>query len=123
MMTKRQYLHEYFTTVFILCGKIKHLEEIKKYIVQTYIDTGLLTMIKPTYSGKPLYAVTESNYTGNTYEFPDAVSGESYLGFILWGEVTYTENVKEYITTYVDKGLIELETTSYTKQKQYIIRA
>jgi len=118
---QRSYLEEHFTTGCILCGKIQYLEEIKEYIIKTYVKNGLLKMIRPTYSKRSLSVVTESHYRRK--EILESVpDGEDYyLAFVLNGEVTYTEQVKEYISTYVEKGVIELEMTPYSKERQYIV--
>jgi hypothetical protein len=117
---RKAYLREYFTTACILHGKVTDLEEIKAYIVGAYVEKGLLEMIRPTYSRKPLCVVCESV---SVYEKVHVLEGddESYLTFILRGEPRYTEEVKQYIAEYVNEGLIALETTGYTKEKQYIV--
>ena len=118
---KKAYLKEHFTTACILCGKLQYLEEIKRYIIKTYVEKGVLKMIRPTYSKRSLSVVTESHYRRK--EILESVpDGEDYyLAFVLNGEVTYTEQVKEYISTYVEKGVIELEMTPYSKERQYIV--
>ena len=118
---KKAYLEEHFTTACILCGKIQYLEEIKRYIIETYVEKGVLKMIKPTYSKRSLSVVTESHY--HLYEKQDSKGerGDFFLTFVLRGEVTYTEQVKEYIGTYVKKGVVSLEKTPYSKEKQYIV--
>ncbi len=62
---------------------------------------------------------TESDYL---YEKQGSESEPEnfYLTFVLRGEVTYTEQVKEYIDCYVKKGLVSSERTLYSKEKQYI---
>jgi hypothetical protein len=42
----------------VLRGEVKHLERIKEYIIQEYVDKGLVNLIKPTYDKKELYIVT-----------------------------------------------------------------
>jgi hypothetical protein len=118
---KKEYLEEYFTTACILCGKIQYLEEIKRYIIKTYVEKGVLKMIRPTYSKQSLSVVTESDY--HLYEKQNSTGecGDFFLTFVLRGEVTYTEQVKEYIGTYVEKGLVSLEKTPYSKEKQFIV--
>jgi hypothetical protein len=118
---RRAYLREYFTTACILHGKITDLEEVEAYIVDTYVEKGLLEMIRPTYSRKPLCVVCESVSVYEKGVHSLEGDHESYLTFILRGEPKYTEEVKQYIAGYVNEGLIAMETTGYTKEKQYII--
>ena len=56
----KNYLHEYFAMGFILHGDVIHLEEIKTYILTEYVEKNRLSMVKPTYSQKPLSVVCES---------------------------------------------------------------
>ena len=116
---QKAYLVEHFTTACILCGKIEYLEEIKAHIIKTYIEPGLLKMIKPTYLRKAPSVVTESQYQYK--EQPEEVDGEDYyLAFVLKGEIRHTEQVKEYISTYSEKG-VTLKMTPYSKEKQFIV--
>jgi len=57
---EKAYLAEHFTTGCILRGKIKDLEEIKRQIIEMYVETGCLRMIKPIYSQRSLLIVGES---------------------------------------------------------------
>ena len=123
---EREYLHEHFTVTHILYGKIEYLEDIKKYLIGTYVEKGLLRIIKPTYSKKCLFAVNESHYqpyenqSSSEYEND---GGHFYFAYVLRGEVTYCEQVKKYITdVYVKKGLVDMTTTPYSKEKQYIVK-
>ena len=113
----RHYLHEYFATGFILHGKVVHLEEIKTHIISEYVEKKVLAMVKPTYSQKPLSLVCESV---QEHISKGEIPGEFYLAFILWGEPQYTEEVKEFIDSYLEKGLIDVVRTPYTKEKQFI---
>jgi len=101
---KKAYLKEHFTIACILCGKIQYLEEIKKYIIKTYVKKELLIMIKPTYSKRSLSVVTESDYHLYEKQGSESEPENFFLTFVLRGEVTYTEQVKEYIGTYAKKG-------------------
>ncbi len=118
---QRSYLEEHFTTGCILCGKIQYLEEIKKYIIKTYVKNGLLKMIRPTYSKRPLSVVTESHYRKKEVSESVPDSEDYYFAFVLNGEVTYTGQVKEYIKTYVEKGVVELDVTLYSKERQFVV--
>lgn len=112
------YFHEYFAMGFILHGKVTYLEEIKTYILTEYVEKNRLSMVRPTYSQKPLSVVCESVEEN----IPKGeIPGEFYLAFILWGEPQYTEEVKEFIDSYVEKGFIDVMKTCYTKEKQFII--
>lgn len=124
---EKEYLHEHFTVTCILYGKIKYLDEIKHYIVKTYVEKGLLKIIKPTYSKKRLCAVNESCYSPHEDQSSsdNENSGEDfYFACVLRGEITSCERVKTYITdTYVRKGVVDLTMTPYSKEKQYIVEA
>jgi hypothetical protein len=54
----QRYLNEMFSFSCVLRGEVKHLERIKEYIIQEYVDKGLVNLIKPTYDKKELYIVT-----------------------------------------------------------------
>jgi hypothetical protein len=113
----KNYFHEYFAMGFILHGKVIHLEEIKTHIISEYVEKKVLAMLKPTYSQKPLSVVCESVHTNI---LKGEIPGEFYLAFILWGEPQYTEEVKKFIDSYVEKGFIDVMRTCYTKGKQFI---
>jgi hypothetical protein len=55
------YLTELFNFSCILRGEVKHLEKIKEYIVQMYVDTGLVKLIKPTYDTE-IYILTKKEW-------------------------------------------------------------
>ena len=59
------YFREFFTVTHILHGELRYLEEIKDYIIETYVKKGLLRLIRPTYSQKTLAEVRESHYISN----------------------------------------------------------
>lgn len=125
----KDYFHDYFTVACILHGGAKYLEEIKRYIIETYVRKGLLKIIKPTYSKRPLSVVNESQYLLYRKKGRSLSRGKSdhegkdfYLAFILRSEIIYLEQVEAYIRkAYVEKGLVELTMTPYSKVKQYIV--
>jgi len=43
---QKGYLSELFNFACVLRGEVKHLEKIKEYIVQEYVDTGLVKLIR-----------------------------------------------------------------------------
>ena len=57
-MEGKGYLLERFNFACVLRGEVKHLEEIKEYIVQKYVDKELVKQIKPTYDKKEIYILT-----------------------------------------------------------------
>ncbi len=132
---EKAYLTEHFTTGCILSGKIRDLEEIKRQIIDKYVETGFLRMIKPVYSQSSLLIVGESELQVQSqsqsqlqlqlHQLKGDPSHEHgfCLAFILNGEVKYCEQVREYISRYVEKGLITAVMTPYTKEKQYIVEA
>ncbi len=56
------YLNEIFNFSCVLRGHVKDLEKIKEYIVENYINTGLVTLIKPTYDKKEIYILTDDQW-------------------------------------------------------------
>ncbi|MBU7009251.1 MAG: hypothetical protein HXS46_01070 [Theionarchaea archaeon] len=131
---EKAYLTEHFTTGCILHGKIRDLEEIKRQIIDKYVETGCLRMIKPVYSQRSLLIASESELQVHSQSQSqlqlhhqlkrDPSHNHGFcLAFILNGEVKYCEQVREYISRYVEKGLIAAVMTPYTKEKQYIVNA
>lgn len=59
---KDQYLDEFFNFTAVLRGHVKHLEEVKEYIIKTYVDTGKLKIIRPTYDKRQLYILKEEEW-------------------------------------------------------------
>jgi hypothetical protein len=59
---KKECLSEVFNFSCVLRGEVKHLERIKEYIVQEYVDTGAVKLVKPTYEKKEIYIVTEKEW-------------------------------------------------------------
>ena len=124
----REYFREYFNLGCILCGKVKYLEEIKGYIVDEYVEKGLIKLIKPTYSkgvlsivdgvqwkafkkgGLPLSWKKESN-DGEIFDF----------ACILRGEVKHLEDLRGHIKAYVEKGLVDVVKATYSKERIYIV--
>ena len=56
---KREYLSEIFNFACVLRGEVKYLEEIKEYIVQEYVDKGVVKLIRPMYDKKEIYIATD----------------------------------------------------------------
>ena len=61
-MKEKEYLIEYFSFSFILRGEVKYLEEIKEYILKKYVETGVVTLTRPTYATGGLYILTEAQW-------------------------------------------------------------
>lgn len=124
----REYFREYFNFGCILCGKVRYLEEIKEYIVDEYVEKGLVKLIKPTYSKGALSIVDEVQWeafkkgellSSGDKEFND---GETFdFACILRGEVKHLEELREYIRMYVEKGLVNVVKITYSKDRIYII--
>lgn len=116
----RTHYREYFNLGIVLRGDVNNLEEIKRYIIDTFVDKGLVKLIKPTYKKEKLCLVNEFEY--KKYKKPNRkkrINGSTcfYVAFILRGEVTYLEKIKEYI----NQGSVEIITFTYEKDKLYII--
>ncbi|MBU7018888.1 MAG: hypothetical protein HXS44_15370 [Theionarchaea archaeon] len=60
--TKKKYLSELFSFACVLRGEVKHLEEIKEYIITEYVDKGHVKMIKPTYEKSEIYLLTSDEW-------------------------------------------------------------
>ncbi|KYK32400.1 MAG: hypothetical protein HXS48_26775 [Theionarchaea archaeon] len=61
-INQREYLSELFSFACVLRGEVKHLEKIKEYIVQEYVDKGLVKLIKPIYEKREIYTVTGNEW-------------------------------------------------------------
>ena len=61
-MKDRKYLSELFNFACVLRGEVKHLEKIKEYIIQEYVDKELVKLIKPTYDKKEIYIMTNDQW-------------------------------------------------------------
>ncbi|KYK34617.1 MAG: hypothetical protein AYK18_13880 [Theionarchaea archaeon DG-70] len=59
---QRGYFKELFNFACVLRGEVKHLEKIKEYIVQEYVDKGLVKLIRPTYEKEEIYIVTDDEW-------------------------------------------------------------
>ncbi len=57
-----EYLSELLNFAFVLTGEAKHLEEIKEYIVQKYVNTELVKLIRPVFDKKEIYIVTDDDW-------------------------------------------------------------
>ncbi len=57
-----QNLGELFNFSCVLRGHVKDLEKIKGYIVENYVNKGLITMIRPTYDKKEIYLLTDDQW-------------------------------------------------------------
>ncbi len=61
-MEDKSHLLELFNFSCVLRGEVKYLEQIKEYIVQEYINKGLVKLIKPTYDKKEIYILTDEQW-------------------------------------------------------------
>ena len=46
----------------VLRGETKHLEKIKEYILQEYVNKGLIKLIRPAYDESELHIVTDDEW-------------------------------------------------------------
>ena len=60
--SKKEYLSEPFNFGCVLQGDLKHLEEIKKYIITEYVEKGLIRLIKPTYEKSEIRLITDAEW-------------------------------------------------------------
>ena len=60
--SKKMYLSELFSFACVLRGEVKHLEEIKEYIVTEYVKKGLIKLIRPTYEKNKIYLLTSEEW-------------------------------------------------------------
>ena len=61
-MKDQECLSELYNFAYVLKGEVKHLKKIKKYIIQEYVDKGLIKLIKPTYDKQKIYIVTSAQW-------------------------------------------------------------
>jgi len=61
-MGDKEYFQELFNFACVLRGEVKHLEKIKEYIIQEYVDKGLIKLIKPTYDKQEIYILTSAQW-------------------------------------------------------------
>jgi len=59
---QRGYFMELFNFACVLRGEVKYLEKIKEYVVQEYVDKGLVKLIRPTYEKEEIYIVTDDEW-------------------------------------------------------------
>ena len=111
---------EYFNLGIVLRGDVRNLEEIKSYIIDTFVDKGLVKLIKPTYKKEKLCLVNEFEYKNYKRSNRKKIINEStyfYFAFILRGEVCHLEKIREYI----NQHSVEIITFAYEKDKLYIV--
>ncbi len=58
---QKRYLSE-LNFACVLIGETKHLEKIKEYILQEYVNKGLTKLIRPTYDESELHIVTDDEW-------------------------------------------------------------
>lgn len=59
---KQESLSETFNFSCVLRGEVKYLERIKEYVVQEYVNKGLVKLDKSTYETKEIYIVTDEEW-------------------------------------------------------------
>jgi hypothetical protein len=59
---KQESLSETFNFSCVLRGEVNHLERIKEYIVQEYVNKGLVKLDKSTYEKTEIYIVTDEEW-------------------------------------------------------------
>lgn len=61
-MDNQNHCRELFNFSCILRGEVKHLEAIKEYIIQQYVNKGLVNLTRPTYDKEGIYILTEKEW-------------------------------------------------------------
>jgi hypothetical protein len=61
-MEEKRHVSELVNFACVLKGEVKHLEQIKFYIVQEYMDKGLVKLIRPTYEKNEIYIITNDQW-------------------------------------------------------------
>jgi hypothetical protein len=115
---------EYFNCAFVLYGNVRYLEDIKKYIIKNFVNTGLLKLIKPTYAKEGLLIVDKSEYMAYN-RFKKEINKKNFdksdkfnFAFILRGEVKDIETIRDYIAK---QYLVKVIIVNYDKEKLYIV--
>ena len=65
----------------VLRGEAKHLEKIKGYILQEYVNKGLTKLIRPTYDESELHIVTDNEW--KEYQRLKKKRDEGLIGYCL----------------------------------------
>lgn len=125
MNNQRRYFYkEYFNLGIVLHGEANDLEEIKNYIIVTFVYNRLVRLLKPTYKEGKLCILNESEYREykkvNEKKERKIIdeSERFHFAFILRGEVKHLEEIKEYINQYKS---VELITATYEIDRLYIV--
>ena len=118
------YYKEYFNCAIVLYGNVKYLEDIKQYIIKNFVNTGLLKLIKPTYSKERLFIVNEQEYKAYKHfkkgtEKKDFDKSDKFnFAFVLRGEVKDIETIRDYIA---QQHTVKVVTVKYDKKRLYIV--
>ncbi len=62
MGNEKEYLSEVFNFSVVVQGQVKDIEKIKQYIVENYVNTGVVALIKPTYDKEELHVLTDDQW-------------------------------------------------------------
>jgi len=101
--TRTEYLHEHFSTAYLLQGEITDLEEIKQFIIARYERNGLPKMITSTYSTRTVSIRNKQRVQERTLL---KNRGDTFtLGFMLLG-VEHCEETTACIQSCMEKGAV-----------------
>ena len=118
----KDFYKEYFNLGIVLRGEVNDLEEVKKYIITTFVDKRLVQLIKPTYKKEKLCIVNEHEYAElQRFNGKEKINDESecfHFACILRGEVNYLEAIKKWINQYKS---VEIFVSTYEKDRLYIV--
>ncbi len=59
---EEKYSGELFTFSVVVRGQAKDLEKLKEYIVENYVNTGLVNLIGTAYDEKEIYLLTDEQW-------------------------------------------------------------
>lgn len=121
----KEYFKDYFNCALVLHGNVKFLEELKQYIIENYVNTGLVKLIKPMYAKEDFSIVNEPEYKAYKNfkkkriekKSPDE-SDKFYFAFILRGEVKHIEKIRDHIAQYSSAKEV---TINYDKERLFIV--
>jgi hypothetical protein len=101
--TRTEYLHEHFSTAYLLQGEITDLEEIKQFIIARYERNGLPKLITSTYSTRTVSIRNKQRVQERTLL---KNRGDTFtLGFMLRG-VEHCEEITACIQSCMEKGAV-----------------
>ncbi len=59
---EKECLDELFNFSVVMRGHVRDIEKIKEYIVENYVEKGLIKLTESTYEKKEIYTLTEEQW-------------------------------------------------------------